>query len=157
VRLELLAIGAVVHPFPGRRDPLAGGDHRGMADDGDQLAMTPRFDAEHTKAAVGVMECDPFNQASENLTGRRRRRLVCQKGIPQWQRAPPPFIERQISRRLCLAYPVPRHHQRRDRKRRAPACRSSKKHSTLRDQARPYRQRCEFERRGKDSCASPIV
>ncbi len=82
VRFELLTVGAVVHPFTGRRNPLAGGDHRSVADDGDQVAMTARLDAEHTKAAVGVMECDPFNQASEDLTGRRRRRLVCQKEIP---------------------------------------------------------------------------
>jgi hypothetical protein len=53
-----------------------------VADHRHQVTMPARLDAEHTKAAVGVMEGDPFHQASEDLTGRRRRRLVGQHAIP---------------------------------------------------------------------------
>ena len=38
-RLELLAVGAVVDPFPRGGDPFAGGDRRRMADDGDKITM----------------------------------------------------------------------------------------------------------------------
>jgi hypothetical protein len=41
-RLELLAMGSVVDPFVG--DPLASGDHRGVADDGDQVAVPACLD-----------------------------------------------------------------------------------------------------------------
>jgi hypothetical protein len=35
-------MGAIVDPFAGCGDPLAGGDDRGMADDGHKVAMTAR-------------------------------------------------------------------------------------------------------------------
>ena len=43
VRLELLAMGAVVDPFTGGRHPLARRDHRGVADDRDQVAVAARL------------------------------------------------------------------------------------------------------------------
>jgi hypothetical protein len=42
-RLELLAMGSVVDPVARRCDPLAGGDHRGVADEGDQFAVAARL------------------------------------------------------------------------------------------------------------------
>ena len=39
--LELLSVGPVVDPFPRGGDPLAGGDRRRMADDGDEITMCP--------------------------------------------------------------------------------------------------------------------
>ena len=55
-RLELLAMGAVVDPFARCGDPLAGGDGGGMPDDGHQVAMPARLDAEDTEAVLGVVD-----------------------------------------------------------------------------------------------------
>jgi hypothetical protein len=48
-------VGAVVDPFAGCGDPLAGGDRRGMADDGHQIAVAARFRPENAKAVLGVV------------------------------------------------------------------------------------------------------
>ena len=69
-RLELLAMGSVVDPFARRCDPLAGGDHRGVADDGDQFAVAARLDAQNAKAVLGVVEGDALDKACQNLPGR---------------------------------------------------------------------------------------
>ena len=63
-------MGAVVDPFARRRDPLAGGDHRGVADDGDQVAVAARLDAENAEAVLGVVERDTLDEAGQNLPGR---------------------------------------------------------------------------------------
>src|SRR3954469_17150366 len=44
-RLELLAMGAVVDPFAGGRQPLSSGDGGGVADDGHEIAVRARLDA----------------------------------------------------------------------------------------------------------------
>ena len=54
-RLELLTMGAVVDPFARRGDPFAGGDGGGVADDGDQIAMAARLDAQNAEAVLGVV------------------------------------------------------------------------------------------------------
>ena len=69
-RLELLAVGAVVDPFARGGDPLAGGDRRGVADDGDQFAMAARLDAQDAEAVLGIVEGDPLDQAGQNFLGR---------------------------------------------------------------------------------------
>ena len=69
-RLELLAMGAVVDPFARRGDPLAGGDRGGVADDGDQFAMTARLDAQNAEAVLGVVEGDALDEAGQNFLGR---------------------------------------------------------------------------------------
>jgi len=48
-------------------DKLAGGDHRGMPDEGDEIALASRFDAQHAEAVVGVVEGDAVDQAGQNL------------------------------------------------------------------------------------------
>ena len=63
-------MGSVVHPFARRGDPLAGGDHRGVADDGDQLAVAARLDPENAEAVFGIVEGDAFDKARQNLRGR---------------------------------------------------------------------------------------
>src|SRR5207245_559836 len=68
--LELLAVSAVVDPFARRGDPFAGGDHRGVADDGDQVAVAARLDAENAEAALGVVERDAFDKTRQNLPAR---------------------------------------------------------------------------------------
>src|ERR1700737_416308 len=70
-RLELLAMGSVVDPFARRCDPLAGGDHRGVAGNGDQFAGAARLDAQNAKAVFGVVEGDALDKACQNLPGRR--------------------------------------------------------------------------------------
>ena len=69
-RLELLAMGAVVDPFARCGDPLAGGDGGGVPDDGDQVAMAARLDAENAEAVLGIMEGDPLDEARQNFLGR---------------------------------------------------------------------------------------
>ena len=63
-------MGAIVDPFAGCGDPLAGGNDGGMADDGHQIAMPARFRPEHAEAVLGVMEGDPLNEACENFLSR---------------------------------------------------------------------------------------
>src|SRR6516225_433703 len=72
---ELDAMRAVVDPGPARLDELAGGDHRGMPDQGDEIALATRFDAEHAEAVVGVMEGDAVDQPRQNLRRAHRRYL----------------------------------------------------------------------------------
>ena len=66
-RPELLAVRAVVHPLAGRRNPFTSGDRGGVADDGDEIAVATRFDAQHTKAVLGVVERDPLHSAREHF------------------------------------------------------------------------------------------
>ena len=66
-RLELLAMGAVVDPFARGGDPLAGGDRGGVADDGHQIAMAARLDAQNAEAVLGVVEGDPLDEAGEHF------------------------------------------------------------------------------------------
>ena len=69
-RLELLTVGAIVCPFAGRCDPLAGGDDGGVADHGHQIAVPARLRPEHAEAVLGVVEGDPLDEASENFLSR---------------------------------------------------------------------------------------
>ena len=68
-RFELLAMGAVVDPFTGGGDPLAGGDRRGVADDGHQIAMSAYPRPENAEAILGVVEGDSLDEASEDFLG----------------------------------------------------------------------------------------
>ena len=72
-RLELLAVGAIVDPFAGGGDPFAGGDRRGMADDGHQIAVAARLDPQNAEAVLGVVEGDAFDQAGEHFLYRSDR------------------------------------------------------------------------------------
>ena len=71
---ELHAMCPIVDPPAARLDELAGADRRGMADDGDQIALAARLHPQDTEAAVLVVEGDPLDQAGEVLAlGRGRR------------------------------------------------------------------------------------
>ena len=61
-RLELLAVGAVVAPFAGGGDPLAGG----VTDDGDEVAMPARLHP-HGEAALRIVERHPLDDAGEHF------------------------------------------------------------------------------------------
>jgi hypothetical protein len=67
---ELPAMGAVVDPVAGRRNPLADGDRGGMTDQGDQLAAASYPNPNDTKAALGVLVGDALDQSREHLAGR---------------------------------------------------------------------------------------
>src|SRR5208337_5583966 len=69
-RLELLTVGAIVDPFAGCGDPLAGGDDSGVADDGHKITMAARLRSENAEAVLGVVEGDPLDEASEHFLGR---------------------------------------------------------------------------------------
>jgi hypothetical protein len=60
-------MGAVVDPIAGRRDPLAGRDHGGMADQGDQLALATGLNPQDAKTIFGVLVSDALDQAGEHL------------------------------------------------------------------------------------------
>jgi hypothetical protein len=75
-RPELDAMRAVVDPRPARLDELAGRDHRRMADEGDEIALAAGFDTQNAEPVLGVVECDPVDQPSQDLgRGARPRRL----------------------------------------------------------------------------------
>ena len=67
MRFELQAVGAIVQPDTGRRDPFSRGDHRGMTDGGHQIPVPPRLHPQHTKPVLGIVEGDPFYKAGENF------------------------------------------------------------------------------------------
>ena len=64
-RAELPAVFAIGDPVPGSRSVFAGGNGRGMADQGDQFVLTFDFQTQHTKTVLLVVEGDAFNQAGE--------------------------------------------------------------------------------------------
>ena len=66
-RLELLAVGAVVDPVARRRDPLAGGDHRGVANDRHNVPMASRLGAQDAEAIFGIVIGHALNEARQNF------------------------------------------------------------------------------------------
>ena len=91
-RLELLAVGAVVDPFARCGDPLAGGDHGGMADDRHQIAMAARLRPQNAEAVLGVVEGDTLDEAREHFLGRwflLWPHLCCHC----WRQSPQPDLE----------------------------------------------------------------
>ena len=65
--LELEAMGAVVVPDAGRLNELTRRDRSGMTDDGDQVAMTTRLDAENAEPVLRIMEGHPLDQTGQYL------------------------------------------------------------------------------------------
>jgi hypothetical protein len=51
----------VIDPGPARLDELTGRDHRGMADDGDEIALAPSFDPHNAEAILGVVKGHPVD------------------------------------------------------------------------------------------------
>ena len=54
-------------PRPARLDELAGRNHRCVAENGDQVALTPRLYPQHAEPVLLVVEGDALHQASEDL------------------------------------------------------------------------------------------
>ena len=65
--LELEAMGAIVVPDTGRLNELTRRDRGGMTDDGNQVAMTTRLDAEDAEPILRIMEGHPLDQTGQNL------------------------------------------------------------------------------------------
>ena len=57
-------MGSIVGPLAARLDELAGGDHRGMTDDGDGFTLSARLHAQNAEAVVFVMECYTLDEAT---------------------------------------------------------------------------------------------
>jgi hypothetical protein len=51
---------------------LAGRDHSGVADDGDEITLTTGFDTQNAEAVLGVVERDAVDQSCEDLGWRAR-------------------------------------------------------------------------------------
>ena len=64
---ELDAVGAVVDPAAARLNKLAGRDHRGMADHGDQIALPARFDPQNAKAVLRIVKCDAVDETGQDF------------------------------------------------------------------------------------------
>jgi hypothetical protein len=60
-------VGAVVDPGSTCLDELASRDHRGMTDEGDEIALASSFDTQNAEAVLGVVERDPIDQPSQDL------------------------------------------------------------------------------------------
>ena len=70
---ELQAVRAIVGPGADGLDPFPGRDHRGVTDDGDEVALPTRLETQHAEAALLVVERHPLDEPGEVL-GRRGRR-----------------------------------------------------------------------------------
>ena len=68
-RLELLAMRMIVDPFARGGHPLAGGDHRCVADDGDQFTMAAGLESDDTKSVLGVVVGDTLDEAGQRFLG----------------------------------------------------------------------------------------
>ena len=55
---------AVVLPRPARLNELAGGNHRRVAANGDQIALTPRLHPQSAEPVLLVVEGDALRQAT---------------------------------------------------------------------------------------------
>jgi len=64
---ELQPVRVVIGPGARRLDPLADRDHRGVPDDGDEVALPASLEAQHAKAVLLVVERDALDQPGEVL------------------------------------------------------------------------------------------
>jgi len=67
------AVRAVIYPGAARLDELAGRDHCGVANDGDEIALAAGFDTQNAEAVLGIVERDAVDQARQDLRRARRR------------------------------------------------------------------------------------
>jgi hypothetical protein len=64
---ELDAMRAVIDPGPARLNEFAGRDHRGMADEGDQVALAAGFDTQNAEAVLCIVERDAVDQRGQDF------------------------------------------------------------------------------------------
>ena len=68
--LKLLAVGTIVDPFAGGRDPLASGNGCGVANHGYDVTMPARSGAQNAKAILGVVVGYSLDEARQHFLGR---------------------------------------------------------------------------------------
>jgi hypothetical protein len=68
-RFELLTVGAVIDPFTGSRDPLAGRDGCGVTNDGNHIPVAARLGAQDAKAIFNIVIGDALDQSRQHLMG----------------------------------------------------------------------------------------
>ena len=68
---ELLAVGAVVHPFARGRNPFSRRHGCGVSDHGDQVAMAARPGSEDAEAVLRIVEGDALHRPGQDLPVRR--------------------------------------------------------------------------------------
>jgi hypothetical protein len=56
-----------VGPVTGSRNPLTGGNHGGVANDGDEIAVATRLDPNDAKAVVGILLGDALDQSGQHF------------------------------------------------------------------------------------------
>ena len=69
LRFELQAVGAVVDPFTGRRDPLAGRNGCRMPNDSHDIAVTTRLGAQNAEAILDIVVSDALDEAGQDVRG----------------------------------------------------------------------------------------
>ena len=67
------AVGTVVDPGSTCLNELGGRDHRGVANEGNEIALAAGFDTQNAEAVLGVVERDAVDQARQDLRRARRR------------------------------------------------------------------------------------
>jgi len=72
-RRWLVTVSAIVGPFAGCGDPLAGGNDSGVPDDGHQISVSARLRPQNADAGLRIVEGDPLDEAGEHFLRRRLR------------------------------------------------------------------------------------
>ena len=67
LRLELLAMRAVVEPFARGGDPFTGRDRRGVAHHRHEVANPAGLDAQHAEAILGIVEGHTLDDAGQDF------------------------------------------------------------------------------------------
>jgi hypothetical protein len=94
---ELDSAGTIGDPGSAGLDELASRDHRGVAENRDQVALPAGFDTQDAEPVLVVVEGDALDQTSQDLR-RARRRCLCHPVMMEmnmhmlWDRAPPPLL-----------------------------------------------------------------
>jgi hypothetical protein len=68
-RPELLAMGAIVDPLAGGRDPLARANGCGITNHGYNSTMPARLGPQNAKAILGIMVGYPIDEARQHFLG----------------------------------------------------------------------------------------
>ena len=63
------AVGTVVDPGPTCLNELAGRDHRGMANERDEIALAAGVDTQNAEAVLGVVERDRSTSPANSSAG----------------------------------------------------------------------------------------
>jgi len=71
-----LAVQPIVDPAAARLNEFAGRDHRGMAENRDQVALASGLDPQHAEAVLGIVKGDAIDESGQRLGWRARFRRL---------------------------------------------------------------------------------